>query len=194
METNDFNFEEMRSQIAILKNKLNNQDIVTNKLLREIMHSKKSDIDKTKRLQIICAFLSFIIFPFETYLGVLSMEFSTATCLMIFFCLACTFYIHRPVDRVNLMTENLATVAEIMERFKHHYDMWIRYVTPTLIIPWLALACYEFGWKNAPDGINPWLLCVPLFIGAAIGLFIGITYHNKAVNAAKSIMDQIREV
>jgi uncharacterized membrane protein YfcA len=50
------------------------------------------------------------------------------------------------------------------------------------------------GWKFAPEGSNPWLMFLPVIIGAAIGAMIGYRYHCKAVNAAQSILDQIEEV
>ena len=64
-------------------------------------------------------------------------------------------------------------------------------ITPVLIIPFLIWACYEFAWKNAPEGVNPWLLTIPIFVGAAIGGLVGYHYHRKAVNAAQDILDEI---
>jgi len=53
------------------------------------------------------------------------------------------------------------------------YEDWLHYVAPALIIPWLVWACYELAWKNAPEGINPVWLRIPLIDGAAIGGLVG---------------------
>ena len=102
-----------------------------------------------------------------------------------------TYYIHKPVDNLNFMRDDFATVARVMARFKKHYDMWLYYCSPTIGIPWLIWACYEFAWKNAPEGVNPWGLTIPVIVGAVVGFLIGIYYHFKAVNAAKDILAEI---
>ena len=112
---------------------------------------------------------------------------------MMLFCAYGTYYVHKPVDRMNLMTEDLATVAKVMARFRRQYNQWLYYVTPALLIPWLSWAVYEYAWKNAPEGMNHWLMALPLLIGAAIGGLIGYIWHCKAVNAADNIIRQIEE-
>jgi len=57
--------------------------------------------------------------------------------------------------------------------------------------PWLAWACYEYAWQHSPEGANPWLMSIPLIIGAVVGGLIGYYYHRKAVNAAQDILDEI---
>jgi hypothetical protein len=41
--------------------------------------------------------------------------------------------------------------------------------------------------------VNPLWLTLPILFGAAIGGLIGYYFHCKAVNAAKSILEQIEE-
>jgi len=120
-----------------------------------------------------------------------SMAFTIATCLMMVFCIVATNYIHRPVDDLNLMRDDFTTVARVMAKFKKQYDQWLLYVTPTILVPWLAWACYEFGWRHAPEGVNPWFMAIPLIIGAVVGGLIGYYYHRKAVNAAQEILEEI---
>lgn len=193
MENQNFEFDEMRNQIAILKNKLNRQEIVSDRLLRQTMCTRVRDIDRTKRMELVACALCFILFPLEVYEGFLTLPFALVSLGMIVFCLIGTIYIHRPVDRINLMTEDLATVASVMARFKRQYDFWLHYVTPTLLIPWFLWACYDYGWKQAPAGTNPVWFCLPIAIGVVIGGITGYTYHRKAVNAAKSIMQQLED-
>lgn len=80
------------------------------------------------------------------------------------------------------------------ERFKREYDNWYKYYTPTFLVIWLPWACYDYGVRNAPEGVNPFWFAIPLIVGAAIGGIIGYRYHRKAVNAAKSIIEQNESV
>ena len=46
MNTNDFELEEMRQQMAILQNKLNNQNIVNDRFIRRAIKHGMSTINK----------------------------------------------------------------------------------------------------------------------------------------------------
>jgi len=185
------NFDEMRQQISILKNKLDNQEIVSDRLMRETMKVKVTDIDRTERMSYVAAIFCIVLYPLLAVTGILSWMFSIATCLMMLFCIVATIYIHRPIHKTNLMTSDLATVARVMDRFKKQYDGWLYYICPALLIPWLAIFCYDFVQSHSIEGINPIWMCLPLIVGAAIGLIIGLRYHFRAVKAAKSIIEQI---
>ena len=185
------NFEEMRNQFAILKDQLNKQEIVSDHLLRTTMKRRNRDISSTKRMIYGCAVFCLFFYPLNCLTHAWSTAFTIFTCLMILFCAAATWYIHKPVEKLDFMRDDFATVANVMAKFKKQYDNWLHYVTPALIIPLLIWACYEFAWKNAPEGINPILPCVLLIVGATVGGLIGYHYHRKAVNAAQDILDEI---
>lgn len=187
------NFEEMRNQIALLKQKLDHQEIVNDHLLRETMRARVTAINKTKIFSFVCAAFCILLYPLLSMSGALGNAFVIATCVMMLFCSFATYYIHRPVDRMNLMTEDLATVAKVMAKFRKQYDQWLHYVTPSLLIPWLSWAVYEYAWKDVPEGVNSWMLTIPILVGAVIGMLIGYYWHRKAVNAADKIIRQIEE-
>lgn len=190
----ELNFDEMRDQITLLKQKLDRQEIVNDSLLREAMRGKMGAINWTKYKSYICVALCIIFYPVMSWAGVFSNAFVFATCAMMLFCAYGTYYVHRPVDRMDLMTDDLATVAKVMAKFRKQYNQWLFYVTPALLIPWLSWALYEYAWKNAPDGVSHWMLALPILIGAAIGGLIGYHWHCKAVDAADNIIRQIEEV
>lgn len=189
----ELNFDEMRDQITLLKQKLDRQEIVNDSLLREAMRGKMGAINWTKYKSYICVALCIIFYPVMSWAGVFSNAFVFATCAMMLFCAYGTYYVHRPVDRMDLMTDDLATVAKVMAKFRKQYNQWLFYVTPALLIPWLSWALYEYAWKNAPDGVSHWMLALPILIGAAIGGLIGYHWHCKAVDAADNIIKQIEE-
>jgi ABC-type uncharacterized transport system permease subunit len=190
----EMNFEEMRNQYAILKQQLKNQEIINDHLLRKTMKDRKNAINSTKILEYVCVALCILLYPLLYFDGMFSLAFLIATCLMVLFCAVATWYMHRPVDELNFMRDDLSTVARVMARFKKQYNQWLYFVAPLLIIPWGAWACYEFAWKNAHDGIYPWAMTIGLIVGALIGLAIGLYFHFKAVNAAQDIIDEIEDV
>ena len=190
----EMNFEEMRNQYAILKEQLNNQEIVNERLIRKSIKMKGKDISYTKKVVYGSAVFCVIIYPLTYFTHMWSLAFAIVTCLMIMFCVIATYRIHKPVENLNLMQDDLATVARVMAKFKKQYDNWLHYVTPAILIPWGIWGCYEVGWSHAPEGSNPWILIIPLLVGAALGGLVGYKYHRKAVNAAQEIIDDIESI
>ena len=189
----EMNFEEMRNQYAILKEQLNNQEIINDRLLRESMKLRKKDIQYTKKTVYGCALFCLILYPLTYYWDIWSLAFTITTCVLVMISSIATYYMHKPVDELNLMNDDLATVARVMAKFKKQYDNWLHYATPALLIPWGIWGCYEIGWMHAPEGSNPWILIIPLIIGGVIGALIGLKYHHKAVNAAQDIINEIEK-
>ena len=62
------NFEELRNQFAILKEQLNKQEIVNDRLLRETMKAKKRDINSSKNLEYGCVLFCLFILPLNSVL------------------------------------------------------------------------------------------------------------------------------
>ena len=192
----EMNFEEMRNQFAILKNELKQQEIVSDRLLRTTMKSKTSDISSTKRFEFIAVAICLVIFPITYFTHTWSLIFACVTCVIVLFCAAATWYIHKPVEALNFMRDDFTTVARVMAKFKKQYNDWLHYVTPTLLIPWISWACYEVVWKNAPEDTDiktKLIMMLPLIIGVCLGGIIGYRRHRVAVNAAQEILDSIEE-
>lgn len=189
----NLNFEDLRTQFAILKEQLSKQEIVSDRLLRNAMKEKKNAINYTKKLAFAGAAVALLVYPLSSFAQMWSWAFSIATSLMMIFCIVATYYIHRPVEALNFMKDDFATVARVMAKFKKQYEDWIHYVVPAFIIPWICWACYEMAWKHAPEGSNPWMRTIPVIIGLILGGAIGLKYHRKAVNAAQDIINQIEE-
>ena len=189
----DMNLEELRQQFSILKEQLNKQEIVSDHLLRETMKTKRNRINSTKRMCYVCAVVAFVMTPFNFFTHAWGLAFSIVTCLLMLFCAAATYYVHKPVDNLNFMKDDFSTVARVMARFKKQYNQWTWCFSLILIIPWIVWACYDFAWKGVPEGTNHWKMLIPLIIAAVVGGIIGYLYHRKAVNAAQDIIDQIEK-
>ena len=189
----DMNFEELRNQFAILKDQLKKQEIVSDHLIRETMKAKTSNINSTKRMCYVCTAIALLATPMNYLSHAWSLPFCIVTCLMMLFCAVATYVIHKPVDNLNFITDDFATVARVMAQFKRKYDIWLYYVSPVIGIPWLGWAFYDSAFRHAAEGMNPWFMVIALIIGGSIGFAIGLYYHFKAVNAAKDIIKQIEE-
>lgn len=190
------NIEELRNQIATLKQKLESQEIVSDRMLRMTMQTTINNvINRVEIKTIVCGMFAMLAFPILHFYAGLGMGFCTFTSLMMLFCIVATLYIHQPIRKTDLMSADLATVAREMARFKKHYNDWLHYVTPSLLIPWFLWACYEYCAVIHIDLFSRMGLftCLPLITGVTIGGIVGYRMHRKAVNSADSIIRQIEE-
>lgn len=186
--------EELRNQIALLKQKLDNQEIVNDRMLRMTMQTKVNTIiHRMERRSIASAVFVILMFPVMYFFIGFHLVFCIFTSLMMLFCISATLYMHRPMHKTDFMSADLATVAYEMTRLKRRYKNWLHYVTPTLLFPWLLWGCYEYCQVNHVDPLSKegFMIYFPLLVGSAIGGVIGYTWHRKAVNTAESIIHQI---
>ena len=187
---------ELRNQIAVLKQKLTKQEIVNDRMLRQAMQTTVDNVIKRVEVKtLVCGVFAMLIWPGLYFTTELRLPFCLYTCLMVFCCIVATVYFNRPIHKTDLMSADLATVAKELARFKRRHDLWLRYVTPTLIIPWLAWTWYECSLLSGVEPFSKHSLIIgtTLLVGAIVGGAIGYTWHRKAVNTAQSLIKQIEE-
>lgn len=187
------NFEEMRNQIAILRRKLDKQEIVNDRMIRSAMQTKVNKINNNEFRVIALSIFCIVLYPAIRDMLHISWALVIATIAMMVLTATATIYMHRPLHKADLMSDNLATVSSIMARFKAQYDQWLHYVCPTIITPWLAWFCYEYTEAMGFTGTVRWC-CVGFLLGCGlIGFIIGYSMHRRTVNLAEEVMRQIEE-
>ena len=193
-ENNELN--ELRNQIAVLKQKLDNQEIVGERMLHKTMQTSVDNVIKVVEIKAVaCGIFSMLLFPALHFIIGLRLPICIFTSLMMLFCIVATVYTNHPMHKTDLMSADLKTVAKEMALFKRRSDLWLRYVAPTLLIPWLAWFWYEYCLMNGTELFSKYsiILAASILLGAIIGGAIGYAWHRKAVNTAQSIIDQIEE-
>ena len=193
MENNEINnseLETMRAQIALLKEKLDKETIVSDKLLRDTMRHKARTINANAWVSVGASV--FVIFWALT--TVPSMGFSWwfvgATILMMLVCDFFTWKYHKDVN-AKTMSGDLLTVAKVMKQLRDNYKKWLKY-SIALISIWFVWLSIEFYIQ-----LNDWRLAVvmiiALLIGLAVGGFIGLKMHNAVIRNAEEIIQQIED-
>ena len=189
-EINNSELETMRAQIALLKDKLNKETIVSEKLLRDTMRHKARTINNNAWVSVAASV--FVIFWALAYLPSegFSWWFIAATILMMLVCDFFTWKYHKDVN-AKTMSGDLLTVAKVMKQLRDNYRKWLKY-SIVMIVIWFVWLCIEFCMRY-----NDWRLSlfviVVLFISLAIGGFIGLKMHNAVIRNAEEIISQIEE-
>jgi len=193
MENNEINnseLETMRAQIALLKEKLDKETIVSEKILRDTMRHKARSINTNAWISVAASIFVMIwalaYIPKEGF----SWWFAGATVLMMLVCDFFTWKYHKDVN-AKTMSGDLLTVAKVMKQLRDNYKKWLKY-SIAMISVWFVWLSAEFCIR-----LNDWklalIMIVALLIGLVIGGFIGLKMHNSVIRNAEEIIKQIEE-
>ena len=188
----DAQLEEMRQQLTTLKQKLNEQEIVNDRLMRRSMRNTVSNI--TRRYYITMA-LALLMVPYGYWVFVklshFSVAFWIASSIFMLVCGAATFYNSRKISDSGLMSHSLVEARRKVASAKKFDADWLLIGIP-LVLLWLGWFFYEVYQQDNDmfdNGIF-WGGCVGGFLGAVIGFAI----HFKTQRQYQEIIDQIEDI
>ena len=189
---NDFDLETMRQQMTTLKNKLNKQEIVNDRLIRRSM---KNEVDTiTRRYYIIMAIGLFMV-PYGYWcfvvLSGLSIFFWIVTSIFMLVCAGATFYICRKISDPNMMNRNLVEARKKVASAKKFEANWLFFGSPAVVLwmSWFLYETYQLHGGAFSSGIF-WGGC----IGGIIGAICGLSINFRTQRQYQDIIDQIEDL
>lgn len=186
--------EQMRSQIGMLKQKLEQQAIVNDTHIRNSMKSKISDLNRTVLGTIFVGIFAVIFAPMTFYIQGCSLLFVIGTAVMLAVCLGLTIAQKINLSRMtDLSQSNLVETAEKLNKTRTHYKEWYRIAIPMILV-WVGWMIYEM--VNTIGIESP--TAIGFYCGAGVGLLIGgiigFRINRKVVRQANEILAQIEEL
>ena len=186
--------EQMRSQIGMLKEKLEQQTIVNEMHIRNSMKSKISDLNRTVLGTIFVGIFAVIFAPMTFYIQGCSLLFVIGTAVMLAVCLGLTIAQKINLSRMtDLSQSNLVETAEKINKTRTHYKEWYRIAIPMILV-WVGWMIYEM--VNTIGIESP--TAIGFYCGAGVGLLIGgiigSRINRKVVRQANEILAQIEEL
>ena len=186
--------EQMRAQIGMLKQKLDQQAIINDKHIRNSMKSKISDLNRTVGWTIFAGIFAVVFAPVTFYIQGCSFAFVIATALMLAVCLGLTIIQKTNLGKMSDLSQgNLVETAEKLSRVRTHYKEWYKIAIPMILI-WGGWMIYEM--VNAIGVESP--TAIGFYCGAGVGLIIGgilgARINRKVVRQANEILSQIEEL
>ena len=182
----------MRSQISLLKNKLEKQTIVNDQHIRRSMQSKMSDINRTIVASIIAGGFALPYCTWYFWYQGLSIAFVAATALMLAVCLGITIAKQVNLKKLDFTNGNLIEVAETLGGIRKHYQEWIKIAVPMILI-WFSWLIYEM---ISTLGVSPMTMgfCTGAVLGGLIGGFVGMRMNKKVITKTTEILSQIKDL
>lgn len=190
----DKTLEDMRSQINLLKKKLEHETIVNDKMLRKTMEDKAHIINKNAW---ISSFAALWVILYSLSLGPkwnFSIWFIVATIATMIVCLFVTYLFHRNINAKTL-NGDLLTVIKVMRKFRDDYNRWLKIGILISLIwgVWFAFEYCMFLSERLEQTKAIIISTCLVAIGGGIGLFIGWRMHKNMVDNASDIISEIEE-
>lgn len=189
---NDFDLENMRQQMTMLKNKLNKQEIVNDRLVRRSMKNEVNTI--TRRYYIIMALGLFMI-PYGYWCFVklcgLSVFFWIVTSIFMLICAGATYYTLRKINDPDMMNRNLVEARKRVASAKKFEANWLFFGIPAVVLwmSWFLYETYQLHGGAVSNGLF-WGGC----IGGIIGAICGLSLNFKTQRQYQEIIDQIEDL
>ena len=187
----DTTFEEMRQQMAILKKKLEKQEIINESIIRQTIKKNASSI---LTHYYITTLLCILIIPFSYWVFVklnqCSMAFWIGTSIFMLICMGVSLYNSQNLKGTNLFEKDLMESQSHLARAKKLDANWLLIGIPLCLI-WLGWLTYEL-YCQGNEVANG--MFVGEFTGAAIGTAIGLFIHFKTQRQYKEMIEQIEEL
>ena len=186
----DYELDEMRQQMAILKDKLENQTIVNDRFIRR---SIKRGVSTINRRYLVIGIIALAMIPYGYWafvmIGGLSVALWLASCLMMLIVVGFMIYNSRDMRDNALMNGNLLDVKRKVTLAQKRDANWLWFGIP-MALAWGAWAVYEMSQKM---GDNEYIVpcCI---VGVLVGALIGLKVHFKTQSRFNEIIEQIEDL
>ena len=184
--------QEMREQMAALKEKLNKQEVVNDRLIRDVLIKKKKSVDKNIWFVGICGLITITIGNLAfSYWGV-SSWFLIGTTILMLVCFLMTLIPHNWVKKADIQSGNLLVAAKQVRRLRKLYKDW-EIIGIVLAVIWLAWLFIEFSAAIENKQIL-YLLIGASVVGGIIGGIIGLKVSRNIVHTLDEMIQEIEEM
>ena len=186
----DYELDEMRQQMAILKDKLDNQTIVNDRFIRRSIKKGVSTINKR---YLVIGIIALALIPYGYWafvmVGGLSVALWIASCVMMLLVVGFMIYNSQDMRDHNLMNNNLLDVKRKVVVAKKRDANWLWIGIP-MALAWGAWAVYEMSQKM---GGNEYIVpcCI---VGIIAGALFGLKVHFKTQRHFSDIIEQIEDL
>ena len=184
--------QEMREQMAALKEKMNAQEMVNDRLIRDILIKKKKSVDKNIWMVGICGLFTATIGNWAfSNLGV-STWFLIGTTVLMLASFLLTIIPHNWVKKEDIQSGNLLVAAKQVRRLRKLYKDW-EIIGIILAIIWAIWLFIEFSSAIENKQIL-YLLIGASVVGGIIGGIIGLKESRNVVHTLDEMIQEIEDM
>lgn len=190
MNTNDLELEQMRQQMAILQNKLDNQAIVSDRFIRRSVSHSATTINR-RYLVISIVALAMIPYGYWAFvkLNGLSIALWIAMSVLMLAVVGFCIYNGREMRRRDFTSGNLLDTKRKALAAKRRDNNWQWFGIP-MATAWAVWVGWEMAQKMGADV----KFFIPFFIICSVaGIVMGLTVHFRTQRHYRDIIEQIED-
>ncbi len=187
MENRNYTIEEMQQQLHTLKEKLESQTIVNDKLLRRAYRKSLNSLKKRKYTLMFSCIFAMLLWFF--YFKITDVEFSTIFMIITEGMFAtefvCGLFIYRQLPSMNT---NMISAAVGVSKFRKDMINWFR-ISMVVLMFWIGWYIYELSGNS--DFIS---MLVFVAVGAVIGVVLELIKYRRLLNNIDELLSQIEDL
>lgn len=196
METNGINMQELeqlRSDYALLKERLDKQEIINDRLMASTFSAKVKEIHSVSWVTYLCGLFVLIVAPYSFHYGPLNLSwyFVIATDIMMLVSMYFTWKWHHDLKNPEAGTLSIKEFAQSVKTLKVRYQNWLKISIPMILV-WIGWMLAEMYFQM-DSLVLTIAMAVALLVGAAFGGILGYSLHRKVVNRCDEIISQTGE-
>ncbi len=188
METTDNTLVEMQQQMKQLREKLDAQKIVNDRILRQAMNQTANRLRFKYFVPCIFAVAGIFLAPALMQLG-LSLPVVIAYVVMMLAAIAATVIINNHLPRLD---RDLVTAASEVSKFRKLNADWYKVGVPVALV-WFGFMIWDLIKNVGVDGSQLYGLIGGLSVGLIIGGLFGWKNRRDVLAGADELLDQIEE-
>ena len=189
MENTDTTLLEMQEQLKQLKEKLNSQKIVNDRILRKSCSQTASRLRFKSNIPILFGVSAILLAPSLRVMGV-SLTFVIATVVLMLFCIAATIMTNRHIPSVD---SDMVTAAEGLRKYKKIHAEWIKFALPTVVL-WVGLMVWDTVRNSDLPKVELYGFLAGIAVGVVLGAIVGFKLRRDQLEAADELLAQLKEL
>jgi len=189
MENNDTTLREMQQQMQQLRDKLENEKIVNERLLQKSCRQTADRLKYKSYLPIIFAIAAILLMPSLLKFGV-SMAFIIFTWGMMLVCIMATILTNRNIPGLD---KDLVTATQELSRYKKIHAEWIKVAIPMLVV-WVGFLTWDLLRNATVSPAERYCFITGVGVGIILGGILGFKLRRDQIKAADELLEQIEEL
>ena len=190
MDTRDnMELTELREQVALLKEKLMRQQIISEQNIIAAAQKGISQLNKAGNIWGIFGIFAVVYCSWSFHRFGFSDGFVIGTAILLAICAAVTIYAHWGIRSIDVANGNLVDISQRLISFRKIYSRYHLFSIPALLV-W----CY-FLYQDAQHMLEyAEGFLISAIVGGLIGVIIGLKAHFKVIRDTDKVLKNINEL
>ncbi len=188
----DTQLEEMREQMNTLKKKLEQQEIVNERIIRKSIRHAASNINRRYTFVYI---ISLLMIPYGYWafvkLNGSSIGVWIIMSILMLIVFGYTLYTGRYLRANDLYNSNLIDARQKVAKAKKLDSDWLKFGIPAGLL-WIIYFIYDKYQQISDDSF--WIFAASMTVACILGAVIGLKIHYRNQDNYQEIVDQIEEL